>query len=56
METWVRIQASSPEYYITIVEREAMKQYIQANEMLDALNKDGFIALDILCSIQKIHY
>ncbi len=53
METWVRIQASSPEYYITIVEREAMKQYIQANEMLDALNKDGFIALDILFDTGK---
>lgn len=52
-ETWVRIQASSPEYYITIVEREAMKQYIQANEILDALNKDGFIALEILFDTGK---
>ena len=34
-------------YHITIVEKGEMKQTITANDMLDALNKDGFIALDI---------
>jgi len=32
---------------------EAMKQEITANEMLDALNKDGFIALNILFETGK---
>ncbi len=36
------------DYYITIVEKEIMKQVIQLNEMLDALNSDGYIALNIL--------
>jgi len=52
-ETWVRIEASAPEYYITIVEREAMAQVIQANDILTALNTDGFIALDILFDTGK---
>lgn len=52
-ETWVRIEASAPEYYITIVEREAMTQVIQANDILNALNTDGFIALDILFDTGK---
>ncbi len=47
-ETWVKIESSAPEYYITIVEREIMAQIIQANDILTALNTDGFIALDIL--------
>lgn len=32
---------------------EAMKQEVTANEMLDALNKDGFIALNILFETGK---
>ena len=47
METWVCIYCSDNEYQLYIVEKEAMVQVIQANEMLDALNKDGFIALYI---------
>ncbi|BDX38813.1 membrane protein [Tenuifilaceae bacterium CYCD] len=47
-EIWVKIESSAPEYYITIVEREAMAQVIQANDILKALNTDGYIALDIL--------
>lgn len=53
METWVNLEASDNYYYLTIVEREQMTQVIQANEMLDALNKDGFIALDILFDTGK---
>jgi OmpA-OmpF porin, OOP family len=36
-----------------IAEIEPMKQEITANEMLDALNKDGFISLDILFDTGK---
>jgi OmpA-OmpF porin, OOP family len=53
METWVYLHASDNEYEVTIVEREAMNQVIQANAMLDALNKDGYIALDILFDTGK---
>jgi len=53
METWINLEASENWYYLKIVEREAMTQVIQANEMLDALNKDGFIALDILFDTGK---
>lgn len=53
METWINLEASDNYYYLFIVEREAMTQVIQANEMLDALNKDGFIALDILFDTGK---
>jgi outer membrane protein OmpA-like peptidoglycan-associated protein len=33
---------------LCVLELEAMKQEITANEMLDALNKDGFVTLNIL--------
>ena len=36
-----------------MLEIEAMKQEITANEMLDALNKDGFISLNILFETGK---
>jgi OmpA-OmpF porin, OOP family len=52
-ETWIRIEAGSPEYFITIIEREVMGQVIQANDMLAALNTDGYIALDILFDTGK---
>ena len=52
-ETYVYFHASDSDYEYTIVERQAMTQYIQANAMLDALNKDGFIALDILFDTGK---
>jgi outer membrane protein OmpA-like peptidoglycan-associated protein len=34
-------------YEISVLEMEAMKQEIQANDIFDALNKDGFISLYI---------
>jgi outer membrane protein OmpA-like peptidoglycan-associated protein len=52
-ETWVRIEVSHPDYILIFVEREAMVQVIQANEMLDALNTNGFISLDILFDTGK---
>jgi outer membrane protein OmpA-like peptidoglycan-associated protein len=36
-----------------VLEMEAMKQEISANEMLMALNKDGYIALNILFETGK---
>jgi OmpA-OmpF porin, OOP family len=53
METWVYITASGPDYQLYIVEKEIMVQVIQANEMLQALNTTGFIALDILFDTGK---
>lgn len=48
-EIWISIAnyggVGEGQYGLTILEIEAMKQEIVANEMLDALNKDGFIAL-----------
>ncbi|MFZ4563170.1 MAG: OmpA family protein, partial [Bacteroidales bacterium] len=38
---------------LNVLELEAMKQDIAANEMLDALNKDGFITLNILFDTGK---
>lgn len=48
VETWVQVQAANNRYlYINIVERTAMTQVIQANQMAQALDTVGFIALDI---------
>jgi OOP family OmpA-OmpF porin len=41
------------QFRLYVLEMEAMKQEITANEMLDALNKDGFIALNILFDTGK---
>jgi outer membrane protein OmpA-like peptidoglycan-associated protein len=44
---------NNSEIILNVLEMEAMKQEITANEMLEALNKDGFIALDILFDTGK---
>ncbi len=48
-ETWAYINCYSncTSYHLTIVEKGQMEQKISSSAMLDALNKDGFIALDI---------
>jgi outer membrane protein OmpA-like peptidoglycan-associated protein len=46
-EVWVYVQPTEEGYNMVIAEKEAMKQDIKANEMFDALNKEGFIALYI---------
>ena len=48
-ETWVFIQASQDDgqYSMTVSEREAMKQDIGVNELVDKFAKDGFISLYI---------
>ena len=48
-EAWVGIKAynGGNGYVLTILEVEAMVQEVTAGEMLNALNRDGFIALYI---------
>jgi outer membrane protein OmpA-like peptidoglycan-associated protein len=48
-ELWAYAQAagSGEGYELVIAEREAMKQDIVANELLDKIEKDGFVALYI---------
>jgi OOP family OmpA-OmpF porin len=48
-EVWVAVEGfnDGTEYELTVVEVEAMAQEVTAGEMLNALNKDGFIALYI---------
>ena len=53
METWVNIQATGADYQLFIVEKQLMEQVIRADEMLQALNKEGFIALNILFDTGK---
>lgn len=44
---------NNSDYMLNILEMETMIQEISANEMLDALNKDGYIALNILFETGK---
>jgi outer membrane protein OmpA-like peptidoglycan-associated protein len=48
-EYWVNVAASEDyhDYNIVVVERQAMAQDVSINELVDKLNKDGFITLYI---------
>jgi outer membrane protein OmpA-like peptidoglycan-associated protein len=50
-EVWAEVQASTTyagrQYFLHIVEREPMQQVITADAMAAAIERDGFIALDI---------
>jgi outer membrane protein OmpA-like peptidoglycan-associated protein len=49
-EVWVKVEAganAAENYVLTIVEVEAMKQEISSNDILTALNTEGYIALYI---------
>ena len=47
-EIWVEIYALGGNWLrVTVVEKQAMKQEVTATDMLDAITRDGFIALDI---------
>lgn len=48
-ETWTLVQPGSEgeSFTLFIMEREAMKQDVAVNELLDAMNKDGFVTLHI---------
>lgn len=51
VEVWAEVQASlnyaGRYYFLHIIEREPMQQIIKADAMAAAIDKDGFIALDI---------
>jgi OmpA-OmpF porin, OOP family len=49
----VYINASGTDYQLYIIEKQIMEQVIQASEMLQAINANGFIALDILFDTGK---
>jgi len=47
-ETWVQVESSgSGGYFLTIIEKGDLKQEVTATDMLDAINKDGHVALYI---------
>jgi OOP family OmpA-OmpF porin len=46
-EIWVEIFPMNGSYMLTVVEKKEMQQEVSATDMLDALNKEGFVALDI---------
>lgn len=47
-EIWVEVYPYGSDWLrITVLEKQAMKQEVTATDMLDAISKDGFIALDI---------
>lgn len=48
-ELWIEVAPFNDgnDYYLTVVMKEAMKQDVTASSMLDALNRDGHIALYI---------
>ena len=47
-EAWIEVWPETDySYFLTVVERQAMKQEVSATDMLGALNTDGYIALDI---------
>lgn len=54
-EVWVQLQAANGAtvYDLTIVEKKAMTQEVTAHDMLDALNRDGFITLYISFDTDK---
>ncbi len=47
------VGTNGSDYLLDVLEMEAMKQEISANDMLIALNKDGYIALNILFETGK---
>lgn len=56
-EVWVEVHASTKYqaryYYLHIVEKQAMEQTITADAMGTAIDKDGFVALDIRFATAK---
>lgn len=47
-EAWVFVRSEEDgPYTVTLVEREAMRQDVVANELLDRINQDGYVALYI---------
>jgi OmpA-OmpF porin, OOP family len=47
VEVWTDVWSMGDDYTVTVVEKQLMRQDIAASDMLEAINKNGFIALDI---------
>jgi OmpA-OmpF porin, OOP family len=47
VEVWAEVWSMGDYYNVTVVEKQRMRQDIAASDMLDAINKNGYIALDI---------
>jgi outer membrane protein OmpA-like peptidoglycan-associated protein len=47
VEVWTDVWLMGDDYYVTVVEKQLMRQDVAASDMLEAINKNGFIALDI---------
>lgn len=52
-EVWARLEANRETYTLVVVEKAALVQEVTASNMLDALNRDGRIALQILFDTGK---
>ena len=52
-EVWAKVYAAGETYSLTVVEKGALAQEVTARNMLDALNRDGRIALQILFDTGK---
>lgn len=46
-EVWAQVKPITDGYYFDIVEKGEMKQEVTANDMIDALNAEGHVALHI---------
>ena len=46
-ELWLEIWPAEDEYTITLVEKKLMRQDVTATDMLEAINSNGYVALDI---------
>lgn len=46
-EAWAEVLCDRGRYQLTVVEKEAMAQVVSAGEMLQAIQKQGFVALDV---------
>jgi outer membrane protein OmpA-like peptidoglycan-associated protein len=46
-ELWVEVWPGNDNYTLTVLEKESMRQDVTASDMLEAINKEGYIALDI---------
>jgi OmpA-OmpF porin, OOP family len=54
VEVWIEVEVTGyGGYYMTVIECAPMRQVIRAEAMAAALDKDGFVALDILFATDK---
>ncbi|MBF0291890.1 MAG: OmpA family protein [Nitrospinae bacterium] len=46
-EIWAKVDSTTGQYTLTIVEKKAMTQAVTSNAIFDALEKDGFMVIDV---------